>query len=612
MRDNSLDQLVDQMARRMCWVAGWQAFGVWITGGLALIFLTLLTAVWSYAYWPAGAAFLEITAAIALILLLLALTASGLAGAAAHRAHPVREDRLLASQELDRRLGLQDRLTSALQLRDLGTPFVHALLQDARRRQPDGLEDGLYPLTLPPIASLSGVLGLCSVLILSALGLALGGDAPQDGATTPAVVDDATRETIEQVARQLKHKADQISASQGAASRQQKRPISGALRKVARKLHRPGVSRKQALQQVSQGRSALRKIRQAKQAERKQLSKDIAALATELRKDRLTQQIGQQLAQGKLKQASQGLGNLAQRISKQRLLDAEKKRLKKRLTAAKKRLKSKSSSALADQLQKAARALGSGRDGAAGEAMSKLAAKLLRVENLLSSLDELDRLANEAQMQLDWAKVKLSRRDKYGRQQQDSGNKYRNQRRGGNKPVKINPNQVRIGSGGKQGRGGGGPADGPCIGCKHKARCAECPCRTVDKDCPVCKAKCACPRCWVNISFDRKSRSRSRGAGSLSMGRPRAGMGHTKRTGKGGRIKSKRNPSKLKSHRVGREGESQIQLIRGANDRSKSGLDYRNMIERFRREAEDRIIKERVPLGRREYIKQYFQRIKPR
>ncbi len=605
-----LDRLVDQMTRRIRRVAAWQAFLAWITWSVVVVYLLLLAAVWAYPYWPSGSTYLEGIATLCVVCAMLLLAVSAMAAAAAHRNHPVSDDPLLAACELDQRLGLHDRLASALQLRGQSSPFVHALLADAQRHQPDELGERLYPLTPPAVASLGGVLALASLLLLGALAIAMPG-APAQTLQATLVADEKTRQTLEAVAQQLKKLADRIAAQPGSATRLQKEPITGELRKVAQTLQRRGTTRKQATQRVSQGRRKLEGVERTNAEKRRRLAQDLAALAKELGKDRLTQEVAGKLARGKLKQASQGLAHLARRITQQRLLPAEKKRLRKRLESTKKQLRSKSTKDLADQMQQAAAALGGARNREAGQAMAQLAKKLQQLQQLVNRQDQLGRLAREAQVQLDWAKVKINERDKYTSRRQSQDRKYRDQNRDRGKPVRINPNQVRLGSGGQQGRGSG-PSKGPCIGCQFKGSCAECPCRTADKDCPKCKKKCSCPRCWINLSLDRKSSSRSRGPGSLSMGQPKAGHGSSKRSGEGKRLSSKRNPAQLKAHRIGQEGQSQIMLIKGTNDKAQSGLEYRNMIEKFRKAAEERIVKEKVPLGRREYIKQYFQRIKPK
>ncbi|TET32329.1 MAG: hypothetical protein E3J72_19925 [Planctomycetota bacterium] len=107
---------------------------------------------------------------------------------------------------------------------------------------------------------------------------------------------------------------------------------------------------------------------------------------------------------------------------------------------------------------------------------------------------------------------------------------------------------------------------------------------------------------------------RGRGGGrrllSARRGGTRAGRGTTKSLlGRKKERDSTRLPAIVRAGES--KGDSEYFSVRSAREYDRSSMDYRDTFVEYQRRAEDTLYRETVPLGYREYIRQYFENIRP-
>ncbi len=97
---------------------------------------------------------------------------------------------------------------------------------------------------------------------------------------------------------------------------------------------------------------------------------------------------------------------------------------------------------------------------------------------------------------------------------------------------------------------------------------------------------------------------------SARRGGSKAGRGTTRRLL--GR-RTEKNSTRLTAVAKAGEsrGESQYFNVRSAREFDRSSIEYRDTFVQYQRRAEDTLYRETVPLGYREYIRQYFENIRP-
>ncbi len=79
--------------------------------------------------------------------------------------------------------------------------------------------------------------------------------------------------------------------------------------------------------------------------------------------------------------------------------------------------------------------------------------------------------------------------------------------------------------------------------------------------------------------------------------------------GKTVRQKSQRDPYLLRPNEA--KGKSEYFQVKSAREAARSGVDYKNIFVNYKRRAENTLYSEQVPIGYREYVRRYFENIRP-
>jgi len=301
---------------------------------------------------------------------------------------------LQAAIEADRRLALDERLTSSLQLARAEGPMIDALHEDARRRLAQVDCRSAFPFFVP-----RSIRWLILPLLAFGVGYVFLPEFDLFGFKQRQVQakakDDARRvkaERIQAVARPLK---DPGAAAQTEALADAARDIE----RLAEELAAGKLTEKQALAKLTGLGERLRERREALQPEAARPN-----LASEAGKLGATREMAQNILNGRFGAAAQQARELQKKLKEGSLSDQEKKKLAEDLKKLSDLLKGQQqgrSPALSDALAKTAAGLKLGELGADGLELTSDQAPdgELSLEDVASILEQLDKL-NLAMLEL--------------------------------------------------------------------------------------------------------------------------------------------------------------------------------------------------------------------
>ena len=283
-----------------------------------------------------------------------------------------------AALETDRRLGLGERLTSSLELKDVQSPMVEALHADARRRL-DGLSfREQFPLRIRGLARWSFVpllaLGLAYVFLptydlLGHRERIAEAKAKEQARVVQAERLEAAKQSIEKDAAG----ADAVDAE-----------ILASIDAMAAELGTGQITEKQAFAKLSNVVEAIEKQRAELAA------KDpIPQLQGDMNQFDAARDMAMAMQEGRMDDAAKKAAEIAKKLHDKNLSEADKKKLAKEMNALSK-LAGGRNSELGKALAKAAAALGEGNPEDAAKALEELA---LSLEDIQSILDQMNQLA---------------------------------------------------------------------------------------------------------------------------------------------------------------------------------------------------------------------------
>ena len=323
----------------------------------------------------------------------LAAAGGAIAALALPWARDARRSTLSWAREFDRRLGLKERLSTALETRD-GTLNVR---NEAIRRlqSADALDraGGVDPGRALPLrisrrdAAIAAILGLCLVLALAV-------PNPQQTAL-------AEREQFHQAAREEAAKIAEVERAienSPFLSDAQKQNALDALSQARRKLEDANATPEQALAALNEAQARLDALQNdANPAARE----DLRRAGQSMTPDELTRQLAETLAQGDFQKAAEQMRQLVSKNG-QALSEAEQQRVANQLDEMAREVQS-SDPQLASQLRQAAQDLRQGKAESAQQQLGQAANSLERSSQAQTSenaLEEAEQSAADARQRV--------------------------------------------------------------------------------------------------------------------------------------------------------------------------------------------------------------------
>jgi len=293
-----------------------------------------------------------------------------------------------ASQEVDERFGLYERISSAWALRSNHNPMVHLLQQDADQTAGHLRVSDRFPIEIPKRFPAL----LIPLLLFAAISLWLPPLPKSEAKLTEKKEkseDLIEEKKAEEVAKILKKEEPKIGEKEDI------RPATGIaelrqpLSELAQKLENERMTQKEALSELSNEQRKLenKKDRLAKLNQAKsQLSKD-------LEQQKFTKEMRKSLSEGKYAEAAKGLETLAKAMEESSMTSAEMAQLGKELESLSKALEGntelqKELSEAIEALKESKGASGSG-DNLSPEQMKKLQNALAQASGKLNDLQRL-------------------------------------------------------------------------------------------------------------------------------------------------------------------------------------------------------------------------------
>jgi hypothetical protein len=353
-----------------------------------------------------------------------------------------RPDAMRVASLADRRLGLRERITTAIELerrKEAPASQSAALLSDlqlsdavSHLRQVEPVEAFPIRLTLREVNA-----ALVAVVLVVALAV---WPNPMHQTVRQR---EQTAQTVRQEAERLNRAADQIAAANADEQSEELRQVEQALRDAAKALEQRAGSNEEAL-------AALAALEQRLQALRAQGSEDmqdaLAALAGSMAQDPRTRDAGQSLAKGDFKNAAEQMRQIGQQLDQ--MSPQERARMARSMRQAGQRAQ-RANPELGQGLQQAGNAMEQGDSAGAQEGMNQAADALNQASGQLRASSERERAM--AQMQ--------QSRSQIGRSAQQ-GQQARNQQ-GQNQQGQQGQGQQGQGQGqGQQGQQGQGQGQG--------------------------------------------------------------------------------------------------------------------------------------------------------
>ncbi len=284
------------------------------------------------------------------------------------------------AQEFDRRLGLKERLSTALEAREGGLNIRNDALRNLQWADTLDRANAINPRRKIPLAVsrrdglISGVLML---LLLAAIFL----PNPQQAALAQREkFQEATKAEAQRIAE-----VEKAIEESTVLSADQKKSALDALDQARRKLENPNVTPEQALAALNDARSRL----DALQAESNPAARqDLREAGQAMTPDELTQRLAQSLAQGDFQKAAEQMRQLSNKNG-QALTEGERQRVANQLDEMARQVQA-SDTQLANQLREAAQDLREGKAEAAQQQLDKASDSLDKASQAEASEEQLE------------------------------------------------------------------------------------------------------------------------------------------------------------------------------------------------------------------------------
>lgn len=372
-----LTQIVQHWARRARLQRSLQLAGLGLASGIGLALLVSLAS--------------RVTPLLTrnvLIALSIGLTVIGLlAGLLYPWLRAMRRSTVAWAREFDARFGLNERVSTALELTD---GRIQGKNEGLRRKQRDDTEQavGAVDARAQMPLRLSRRDLIVSALFLAALIVVLVLPNPQDRALAER---EKMRNTLQQQAQQLEQVKKDIAASN--LSEAQKNAAVQALEEAQRALTDPNTTPEQALAALNQAQAKLDALQD--QATR-DAQRDLSQAGQSLSSDQLTNALSDSLQNGDYERAADQLRQLGQRDNGQPLSPEENQRVAQQLDQMARQVQN-SDPAMADQLRDAAQQLREGRTEEAQRSLQQAAQSLEATAQNASNNQQLEQAGQQAE-----------------------------------------------------------------------------------------------------------------------------------------------------------------------------------------------------------------------
>jgi hypothetical protein len=480
--------------------------------------------------------------------------------ASAYLTYRSRPNVIQAALEADRRLGLQERFTSSLELESLQGPMVEALHEDAKRHA-----EGLNVARAFPLKPPQNLRWLALPLILFGAGYLFLPEFDlfgfKDRQVQAKALEEAKRvqaDRIKDAAKPLREESEKVSSADLTA-------LATEIERVSEQLRNGEITQKQMLAKLTNLGENLEQ-----QREKLQSTSSLPQLAKEMANLDSTKEMSKSIMNGELGKAAEKAREMQKKMAEGGMTEKEKEKLAdelKKMSEALKNGTTGDNSALSEALAKAAAALskapsdsGEQNDGKSGEQAAQLS-----MEDVASILEQLDKL-NTAMKEMSKMQAEQLGKSEFCRS---------------------------CGTGLKE-------------------------CKTGNKDCKGCGAgyKCSgsCGSCSGNGQGWATGQSPWKPGQSTKFGSGMGGPGRGKGGSTGPLADSNANfvPTVAPGDMTkGKMLADMVQKTAPDGDAESTAQFVSGQIQQQVQEMEQAVTKEEIPLGSRELIRQYFGSIDP-
>lgn len=285
------------------------------------------------------------------------------------------------ARTFDQRFGLQERISTALEINDGDLAIKSDLLRNVQRQDANRTADAFDTKRLLPL-KLSRRDGIVSVVFLLALLVAIALPNPQQQILAER---EQLRETIAQQIQQLDQAQQAIEQSR--LTDAQKELALEALNEARQKLEDPNVTPEEALAAINEAQSKLDALND--QAARQQ-AEDLRQAGESLSPDELTNSLANSLANNDFQQAAEQMRSLTNSSENgQPLSEEELQRAANQMDQLARGVQN-SDPALANQLREAAQNMREGNAEAAQQQLDQAAQSLERAQQTSAASQSLD------------------------------------------------------------------------------------------------------------------------------------------------------------------------------------------------------------------------------
>jgi len=455
---------------------------------------------------------------------------------------------LNAALESDARLGLQERLTSSLQLATAEGPMIQALHEDARAHLAVLDITDAFPITPPPSARWVAI-----PLVLFAFGYLAMPDLDLFGFKERQLQQEKKKEARKIQAERLRAIALPLEKTEQPQSERSTTDATDLINRVAEQIQAGELTEKQMLAKLNNLAEEIDKHRESMQQ-----ASAVPKLENSANQLNATKDLAQSLAKGDFAAAAQKAKELQEKLAKGDMGAEEKKALAQELSKLSEMLKDgQQDSALSEALAKLAAKLGAENTSAdAPGSMDKNAANEdLSMEDVASILEQMDKLS-EAMEKLDKIQTEM-----------------------------LGPSEF-------------------CRSCGQKLK--KCP---NGKGCKACGAGSSCfGRCAACAGKFGKGRWAKGHSDKFGPGMGGPGRGRGSSTGPLPDVEDSFSPTMLPGEST--QGKFLASIVQRTNPDDDNVEPTRQFVTETltsaKQEAEQALTKEEIPAGSREFVRQYF------